>query len=105
VLCYRPPAFGHDYPRPDWRVVLEFVGEHNERDVVDGARQGADVRVSGRVDLRGDTFVLTMPDDDTIIWLRAPPRAATSFATDRSRGACSRAGAGSRSRTTLPENS
>jgi hypothetical protein len=39
VFGYRPSLFRHDYPRPDWRVFLELVGEHDRRDVVGGAEQ------------------------------------------------------------------
>jgi hypothetical protein len=36
VLGYRPPPFQHDYPRPDWRVFVEAVGECAARDVIAG---------------------------------------------------------------------
>ncbi|MGQ0815010.1 MAG: hypothetical protein ACT4O1_11160 [Gemmatimonadota bacterium] len=36
VLGYRPPAFQHDYPKPDWRVFVEAIGEHADRDVAAG---------------------------------------------------------------------
>jgi len=39
VLGYRPGAFRHDYPHPDWRVFLEVVGERTGRDVIDGIEQ------------------------------------------------------------------
>lgn len=39
VLGYRPPAFRHDYPRPDWRIFLELVGEDTQRDVIAGIEQ------------------------------------------------------------------
>lgn len=40
VFGYRPQAFRHDYPRPDWRAFLELVGEHTRRDVIGGIEQG-----------------------------------------------------------------
>ena len=36
VLGWRPPLFGHDYPRPDWRVFVEGIVE----DVGRSRRQG-----------------------------------------------------------------
>jgi hypothetical protein len=39
VVGYRPPPFRRDYPRPDWRVFIEVVGEHVRRDVVGGIPQ------------------------------------------------------------------
>lgn len=39
VLGYRPPPFRHDYPRPDWRVFVEAVGEYAARDVIAGVEQ------------------------------------------------------------------
>ena len=36
VIGYRPPPFQHDYPRPDWRVFVEAVGEYAARDVIGG---------------------------------------------------------------------
>lgn len=36
VVGYRPPAFQHDYPRPDWRIFAEAVGEVRGRDVAGG---------------------------------------------------------------------
>ena len=36
VFGYRPPLFQHDYPKPDWRVFLEGVGESTERDRMNG---------------------------------------------------------------------
>lgn len=36
VIGYRPPPFQHDYPRPDWRIFLEAVGEYAARDVIGG---------------------------------------------------------------------
>ncbi|GBD32570.1 MAG: hypothetical protein KatS3mg081_2503 [Gemmatimonadales bacterium] len=37
ALGYRPPPFQHDFPRPDWRLFVEVVGEYTRRDVVAGA--------------------------------------------------------------------
>lgn len=37
VLGYRPGLFRQDYPRPDWRVFVELVGEHAARDRRGGA--------------------------------------------------------------------
>lgn len=37
VFGYRPPLFQHDYPKPDWRVFLEAVGELTERDRMNGS--------------------------------------------------------------------
>jgi len=39
VLGYRPAPFRHDYPRPDWRVFVEAVGEYAARDVIGGVDQ------------------------------------------------------------------
>ncbi len=36
VLGYRPPPFQRDYPRPDWRVFVEAVGEYAARDMIAG---------------------------------------------------------------------
>lgn len=36
VFGYRPPFFRHDWPRPDWRLFVEAVGEHTWRDVRGG---------------------------------------------------------------------
>jgi hypothetical protein len=41
VLGYRPPAFRWDYPRPDWRLFVEAVGEVAARDVEAGAPRAA----------------------------------------------------------------
>lgn len=37
VVGYRPAAFRHDYPRPDWRGFVELVAEWVGPDVLDGA--------------------------------------------------------------------
>ncbi|MGQ0640864.1 MAG: hypothetical protein ACT4P6_08890 [Gemmatimonadaceae bacterium] len=37
VLGYRPAMFQHDYPKPDWRLFVEAVGENSARDVAAGA--------------------------------------------------------------------
>jgi hypothetical protein len=39
VAGYRPPPFRRDYPRADWRVFVEIVGEAAARDVIAGLRQ------------------------------------------------------------------
>lgn len=39
VIGYRPPPFQHDYPRPDWRVFVEAVGEYAARDVISGVER------------------------------------------------------------------
>jgi hypothetical protein len=39
VLGWRPPAFRKDYPRPDWRIFLEVVGESAARDRLAGVPQ------------------------------------------------------------------
>jgi len=39
VLGYRPARFQHDYPRPDWRVFVEAVGEHAAPDMIGGVDQ------------------------------------------------------------------
>ncbi|MBI3982895.1 MAG: hypothetical protein HY337_08280 [Gemmatimonadetes bacterium] len=39
VIGYRPPPFQHDYPRPDWRIFLEAVGEYTARDMIGGVEQ------------------------------------------------------------------
>lgn len=36
VFGYRPPLFQQDYPKPDWRVFLEGVGESTQRDRMNG---------------------------------------------------------------------
>lgn len=36
VLGYRPPFFREDFPKPDWRIFLETVGEWTARDVERG---------------------------------------------------------------------
>lgn len=36
VVGYRPPFFRHDFPRPDWRLFVEAVGEYLEPDRVGG---------------------------------------------------------------------
>jgi hypothetical protein len=41
VLGYRPPAFQHDYPRADWRIFVEAVGEVAARDVAAGVERHA----------------------------------------------------------------
>lgn len=44
VLGWRPPLFGHDYPRPDWRIfvegVFEDIGRHQRDGVPDEASYG-----------------------------------------------------------------
>jgi hypothetical protein len=37
VLGYRPPFFREDYPRPDWRLFIETVGEWSAADVLRGS--------------------------------------------------------------------
>ncbi len=39
VVGYRPPQFQHDYPRPDWRLFVEAVGENTRRDVAAGVER------------------------------------------------------------------
>jgi len=39
VVGLRPAAFRRDYPKPDWRVFVEVIGEHATRAVVDAAPQ------------------------------------------------------------------
>ncbi len=39
VVGYRPPAFQHDYPSPDWRLFVEAVGETTAEDVAAGAKR------------------------------------------------------------------
>jgi hypothetical protein len=34
VLGYRPTFFRKDYPRPDWRLFLEAVGERSAADEI-----------------------------------------------------------------------
>ncbi|MBD8524384.1 hypothetical protein [Pseudomarimonas arenosa] len=36
VFGWRPPIFRGDYPKPDWRLFIEAVAEHAERDRRDG---------------------------------------------------------------------
>lgn len=36
VLGYRPPFFREDFPKPDWRLFLEAVGEWSARDLLGG---------------------------------------------------------------------
>lgn len=36
VAGYRPPFFRHDFPRPDWRLFVEAVGEYTEPDELAG---------------------------------------------------------------------
>ncbi len=36
ALAYRPPFFRHDEPRPDWRLLVEGVGEHLFQDELHG---------------------------------------------------------------------
>lgn len=36
VFGYRPPLFRHNLPRPDWRIFIESLIEHRERDRIDG---------------------------------------------------------------------
>jgi hypothetical protein len=38
VFGWRPPIFGHDYPRPDWRIFVEGVFEDVGRHSRDGLR-------------------------------------------------------------------
>ena len=37
VLGYRPPLFRQDFPKPDWRIFLEAIGEWSARDILSGA--------------------------------------------------------------------
>ena len=39
VVGYRPPPFQWDYPKPDWRVFMEVLGEHTAHDVASGAER------------------------------------------------------------------
>ncbi len=39
VVGYRPPHFQHDYPRPDWRLFVEAVGETTAQDVAAGVER------------------------------------------------------------------
>lgn len=36
VVGYRPPFFRHDFPRPDWRLFVEAVGEYVQPDELAG---------------------------------------------------------------------
>lgn len=36
VFAWRPPLFQADYPKPDWRIFLEVVGESADKDIVNG---------------------------------------------------------------------
>ncbi len=49
VLGWRPPLFREDYPRPDWRIFVEAVGERAARN----RRDGEAVEASG-----GDKLLL-----------------------------------------------
>lgn len=37
VFGWRPPAFQHDYPKPDWRIFIESMAEFPRADRRDGA--------------------------------------------------------------------
>lgn len=39
VIGYRPPPFRKDYPHADWRLFVEIVGEHVDRDSIAGVLQ------------------------------------------------------------------
>lgn len=39
VFGWRPPVFRGDYPKPDWRVFVESVAEHAQRDEIRGVAQ------------------------------------------------------------------
>lgn len=50
VLGWRPPLFQHDYPRPDWRIFVEVIGEHasrNRRAGAAAADSGGDKLLAG----------------------------------------------------------
>ncbi|MGH8677443.1 MAG: hypothetical protein ACREUQ_03715 [Burkholderiales bacterium] len=36
VWGYRPPIFQRDYPKPDWRIFIEALAEHSQRDRING---------------------------------------------------------------------
>lgn len=38
AFAWRPPLFRRDYPRPDWRIFVEALAEHSERNVIDGSK-------------------------------------------------------------------
>jgi hypothetical protein len=38
VLGYRPRIFREDYPKPDWRIFVEAIGEHARRDRIAGQK-------------------------------------------------------------------
>jgi len=54
VIGYRPPPFQHDYPRPDWRLFVEAVGEVAGRDIIAGVDQ---VNTGGRQIFVGPTLL------------------------------------------------
>lgn len=36
AFAWRPPLFRRDYPRPDWRIFVEALAEHSERNTMAG---------------------------------------------------------------------
>lgn len=38
AFAWRPPLFRRDYPRPDWRIFVEALAEHSERNTIEGGQ-------------------------------------------------------------------
>lgn len=39
TFAWRPPIFQQDYPKPDWRIFVEALAEHADRNTVDGVEE------------------------------------------------------------------
>jgi hypothetical protein len=37
AFAWRPPVFRQDYPKPDWRIFVEGLAEHTEKNTIAGA--------------------------------------------------------------------
>jgi len=36
AFAWRPPVFQQDYPKPDWRIFVEALAEHTEKNTIEG---------------------------------------------------------------------
>lgn len=36
TFAWRPPIFQQDYPKPDWRIFVEALAEHSEKNTING---------------------------------------------------------------------